>query len=266
MKKILSFLLAAIMILSLSACETPDFLSKLKGGEAAPEPAEPTATVDPYNIVTSTLPEETEAPAPEEEPGAAEAPQPGTVAVNPSNSLDSYKSILSSYADAIKGGWTQAQYTSAGLNSMPALYPKPGAVGYCTYDVNADGTDELLIGRIGTKDVFAVYTLNGDVPNLTVSAGKDSRYFIEPDGIVVNHVKKDNCRGGYLFYTLEGDSLVLNNGLIYDHSVNYSYPWFYVKSDDFNTANASKTANRRAESAVAAYENCAVIPEFIVFE
>ena len=189
-----------------------------------------------------------------------------TGTVWPVESYLSYSGILNLYTQAIKEEWDPAECAERGVNYLTAMVRGYGDVGYWYYDVNEDGSPELFIGCVGSREIYALYTLSADgQPLQLIDAGERSSYYLEPDNCFVNFGSGSAYSGGYRILMMGDGELYLHCALLYDFSVNSEDPWFLAYDDDWDISNDKKVSTSFAESAVRAYEDNYVSPEYVPF-
>lgn len=169
-----------------------------------------------------------------------------------------YNSVLNRYTQAVRENWNAEQCYENDVNYLVATVSGTdcGEVGYCFRDVNADEIPELLIGCVGGKEIYAMFTLNGqNEPVQRIDAGERSSFYLEPDNCFVNFASGSAYSGAYriLMMNRKGD-LYLYCALLYDFSADADEPWYYTTDDDWDVSNDRKMSTAGAEKAIRAYE------------
>lgn len=204
MKKIISWIMILTLSLSLAACagktETPS-------ETPAPETTQAAETTEATEEVT-------------------EVP---TVMAKPL-----YGEILDSYFDALLQGFDPGQYNEKGLNYLVGTLGDVTQVGYCLEDLDGDGSTELLIGAVGEPYIYAMYTVKNGEEVQVIDAGERNTYRLGSDNSFINQGSNSAAQSGTFLMTLENGELKLQDGIVYDASVDEKNPYFYVSGDSFN--------------------------------
>ena len=185
--------------------------------------------------------------------GAASAVQSAGGAPN------AYAGILDAYYTAVT---QQPEFSDlpAGVNFD--LYPFicQNSLGFCYYDVNSDGVQELLIGPVGpdysSEWIFDAYTV-ADGQCITLFQGYERNYLVLlSDGTLVNHSSSGASVNSDVFSHLEGGALVPFYSLIVNSTVNVDNPYFVSNGGDMNSDPATwqSISQQEYEQISAAYE------------
>lgn len=180
------------------------------------------------------------------------APTPTAKPTGTTENISSYQSVINSYYSALKNKLTREQCIQLGVSYLVPDYSET-TLGYCLQDVNGDRVNELLIGS--GKQILAMYTLSGTAPVLVFEGTERSRYYLEPDGILVNVASNSAFQSGYQLFRLNGSKLVLKGAIISDYQADAKNPWYYAEDSDWNVANDQKVTTAKAESWIQAYES-----------
>lgn len=110
-----------------------------------------------------------------------------------------------------------------------------GSIGYCYYDVNADGEPELLIGTVSadypTSWVFDMYTMV-DGECVSVFQGWERNvYCIAADGTIANTASASAFNYWYGFYDLIDGQLSRKLVLVYDAETNPDAPYYLENTE-----------------------------------
>ena len=205
MKKLAGLLLSTLMIFSLAAC-----------GSA---PAETTA------------PETTAAPATETTVPVTEA----TTEVPVVTAKPLYSEVMDSYYDALLQGLDPADYMDRGLNYLPGIVKDLDQVGYVMDDLDGDGVTELLIGSVEEGLIYAMYTVKDGQEVQVIDAGERNTYELTSDGLILNQGSNGAASHGYNLYSFASGELVFQDGLVFDAGKDEQNPWFYTKSETWDS-------------------------------
>ena len=100
-----------------------------------------------------------------------------------------YRELVSQIAQGLERGWIADLVTEVGISEVFRTAEK-GVYGWLQEDINHDGVDELLIGRLTPEGeaspFYDIYTMLGE-DMVHLSTGWDyNHWYLLPDGIFVN--------------------------------------------------------------------------------
>lgn len=178
---------------------------------------------------------------------------------------DAYGAVLDLYNKALYEGWDDERCRNGGVNYLMGNGLTAENVGWCTRDVDGDGSPELLIGSVGKPNFYALYTLVDGQPKQVVDATERSGWCIEPDNILVNDGSNSAFEHITMFYWLKNGRLELNNGIIADYHANEGAPYFLTTDLDDRRDNDTKLSNEKAEELLKAYSSNYVVLDYTPF-
>ena len=170
-----------------------------------------------------------------------------------------YAGILDAYYTAIT---QQPEFSAlpAGVNVDHYPFICQNSLGFCYYDVNSDGVQELLIGPVGpdysSAWIFDAYTV-ADGQCITLFQGYERNYLVLlSDGTLVNRSSSGASVNSDVFSHLEGGALVPFYSLIVNSTVNVDNPYFVSNGGDMNSDPATwqSISQQEYEQISAAYE------------
>lgn len=170
-----------------------------------------------------------------------------------------YAGILDAYYTAIT---QQPEFSALPVGVNVDLYPFicQNSLGFCYYDVNSDGVQELLIGPVGpdysSAWIFDAYTV-ADGQCITLFQGYERDYLVLlSDGTLVNRSSSGASVNSDVFSHLEGGALVPFYSLIVNSTVNVDNPYFVSNGGDVNSDPATwqSISQQEYEQISAAYE------------
>ena len=170
-----------------------------------------------------------------------------------------YAGILDAYYTAVT---QQPEFSDLPAGVNVDLYPFicQNSLGFCYYDVNSDGVQELLIGPVGpdysSAWIFDAYTV-ADGQCITLFQGYERNYLVLlSDGTLVNRSSSGASVNSDVFSHLEGGALVPFYSLIVNSTVNVDNPYLVSNGGDMNSDPATwqSISQQEYEQISAAYE------------
>ena len=170
-----------------------------------------------------------------------------------------YAGILDAYYTAVT---QQPEFSDLPAGVNVDLYPFicQNSLGFCYYDVNSDGVQELLIGPVGpdysSAWIFDAYTV-ADGQCITLFQGYERDYLVLlSDGTLVNRSSSGASVNSDVFSHLEGGALVPFYSLIVNSTVNVDNPYFVSNGGDMNSDPATwqSISQQEYEQISAVYE------------
>lgn len=180
-----------------------------------------------------------------------------------------YDSILRGYLEAMCAAMTDpdnyifdpAEDTLLNLNL--AMYVHTGTLGFCFYDVDGNGVDELIIGSVNEysprESVFDIYTLADGELIPVVQGWERNEYRVTASGEIMNMASASAMNYWYGVYTLENGVLVRDYVLVYNAEENPDAPYYIVNADETQRL----ASNDEAEAIMARFENEAIVFDYI---
>lgn len=160
---------------------------------------------------------------------------PGTTSQNTA----AYKTILDQYHTALSENWEFEALTNNNLNHMCAFYKNTGLtdIGYAFYDIDGNGTNELLIGLVSQDnrggDVFDIYTLTDNKPVMLAQSGERDMYTLCQNGMISEAGSNSAASSFYKFYEFKSGTskLTMVEAVVIDGQWDSDNPYFYTTTD-----------------------------------
>lgn len=185
------------------------------------------------------------------------------------DAMAAYDSILHGYFEAMCAAMTDpdnyifdpAEDTL--LNPNLAMYVHTGTLGFCFYDVDGNGVDELIIGSVNEysprESVFDIYTLVDGELIPVVQGWERNEYRVTASGEIMNMASASAMNYWYGVYTLENGVLVRDYVLVYNAEENPDAPYYIVNADETQRL----ASNDEAETIMSRFENEAIVFDYI---
>lgn len=185
------------------------------------------------------------------------------------DAMAAYDSILRGYLEAMCAAMTDpdnyifdpAEDTL--LNPNLAMYVHTGTLGFCFYDVDGNGVDELIIGTVNEysprESVFDIYTFADGELIPVVQGWERNEYRVTASGEIMNMASASAMNYWYGVYTLENGVLVRDYVLVYNAEENPDAPYYIVSADETQRL----ASNDEAEAIMARFENETIAFDYI---
>lgn len=159
-----------------------------------------------------------------------------------SDAMAAYDGILRGYCEAMYAATTDpdnyifdpVEYKL--LNPNLAMYVHTGTLGFCYYDVDGNGVDELIIGSVNEysprESVFDIYTIAEGELIPVVQGWERNEYRVTASGEIMNMASASAMNYWYGVYTLENGVLVRDYVLVYNAEENPDAPYCIVNADE----------------------------------
>lgn len=159
-----------------------------------------------------------------------------------SSDLSSYSSILQQYRTALQEDWDFDTLMNNGLNYLCAYHKGTGLddIGYSLYDIDNNGTPELLIGELGQTnrggDVYDIYTLSDGNPSLVAQSGERDMFTVCEGGKISEVGSGGAAHTYFQYYDYKDGNCVLIEAVVIDGELDPENPYFYTTADTFDTS------------------------------
>lgn len=208
MKKFLS-IIALVLALSLLLCSCGKKADDKKDESDGTDKVTDSATKEPAEDKETEKPSENEDPKDTDSaPSEPEAPV----------MTEEYKKILTALAGAFPWSYDNV-FLVPGHEEMSYIYvqyPEMDGIGYTLYDIDNNGTNELIIASMDTGFIADVYTMK-DNKAVHLFAGHQRNHFeISESGMIKNFWQGAAAVAGYDYYTLTDGEMVLNKRITLD--------------------------------------------------
>lgn len=175
------------------------------------------------------------ADVPEPENTVPETTEPPVYALTPS-----YEMVLSRYHQALAEDWEFIECEDNQISYMVMFLENLDRLGYYLADLDNNGTPELIISDGNV--IYDLYTDMGGQAVWILSGGERNAYNLCEDGLISNNGSGGAASHMWKFYRLEGDKLVLVQGVTFEGSSEGS-TWKLTEGNDEPTIITEVQAN-----------------------
>ncbi len=175
-----------------------------------------------------------------------------------------YLPVMKKYYLAMAEEWNAEKIDKHSLVDIMLSFEEPfRSIGYCLMDVNTDGVNELLIGKIDSDDkiVWDMYSIkDGKAYRVLVSGERNRHYICEGDEgyIIANEIHTNAMNYSYTYYADLDESIIKERlSLINDE-------WHYMA--DYLNVTSYVVDEERVNEIVGSYRAKYITPGFIPFE
>ncbi len=236
-KRIFTLIIITLICLStLTGCGILSMISRKDKPQGEPESAEapsPEPEVSPSpEPEPSPAPEPTPSPEPSPEPSPTPEPSPEPVSSYPFREFSSNEEVLYLYKEAAEVNYSKEQieqlFDWTGLSDYNWPYAAPDEkIGYFTYDIDSDGSEELFITCNGK--IADIYCSDGERIRLCMSSSRSVEFTLYPEGMMKYSIVKESgdTEIWYRYDSTLGDYFsVFEKEYIEDYGESY-YTFFY---------------------------------------
>lgn len=171
-----------------------------------------------------------------------------------------YQDVLERFEVALDEDWDVDMLQSADMSYM-YVFDSNGEdeVGFCFYDLDQNGTSELLIGKVVPGDfykgmIFDMYTVINEKIVSVLSSGERYRYYLCEDNRISLEASGGAGYSYYLFCDFDGGTGTLKpkEAIIYDSDYDRENPWFYT-AGSLEKEDYTQTTEREAREIINSY-------------
>ena len=194
-----------------------------------------------------------------------------------------YDEVLQKYFEAIENSWNADKCKKNRINDIITYYASSDCpmeeAGYLAYDLDGDGTNELLIGEITEGDkpdfIFDAYTVKRGkccrIYDLASTAGERDRFYVAKDNTLYEEASGGASEAKIMHYSLRSEftytELWVEDGVKYSEDGEggkddpyYSYAGNgYISSNNWEQITKAEY-NKYADNAEASYLDLELIP------
>lgn len=138
---------------------------------------------------------------------------------------DPYKEVLNRYRLAIDEKWQFMECENNQISYMIMFHGNLDRLGYYLCDLDENGTAELIVSDGNV--IYDLYTMVDGKVIWVVTGGERNSYNLCEDGLISNYAASSAASHAINFFRLEGEELVLVQGLTFEGS-NEGNTWTLV--------------------------------------
>ena len=143
-----------------------------------------------------------------------------------------YDEIVNQYYNGMALNWATEDFREHNLCYLAGYETGVDRIGYCVRDINGDGVDELMIGRIDEYSdpgmFYDLYTMIDGQRVLVKSSGERDRYYLCQDQTIANEGSSGAALSIWGYYDFVSGQLQLKEGIFTDGDKHPENPYFYT--------------------------------------
>ena len=183
-----------------------------------------------------------------------------------------YNDILKLHVKAVKEKWNEEKLLTEKMSTVYSYINQnndntPDIIGYAYHDANADGIDELLIGKIAKNEkeatIYDIYTMVDRKPTHVISSNNNNGYYVCDDSFICEEYFMRGNENGVIVYFLEENSTELfpQVGFKYSEIEGKQNPWFLCYDPELkNWENVSEKTFKERKAIFDKYSKIEFIP------
>lgn len=148
-----------------------------------------------------------------------------------------YDEIVNQYYNGMALNWSTEDFREHNLCYLAGYETGVDRIGYCVRDINGDGVDELMIGRIDEYSdpgmFYDLYTMIDGQRVLVKSSGERDRYYLCQDQTIANEGSGGAVLSVWGYYDFVSGQLQLKESVFMDGNTHPENPWFYTTTTFF---------------------------------
>lgn len=151
-----------------------------------------------------------------------------------SAAFQSYDEVIAAVRETMANDGDHEAFEALGISYLYAYPDDPEApFGYAFYDLNGDGSDELLMGVGGEYGFFVdgFAMVDGKLEHFLGAGGERDRYYLCEGNFLHEQGSSGAMNSFDWFFTFDGDMLQLVEEVNLNAEADEENPWFYVGED-----------------------------------
>lgn len=148
-----------------------------------------------------------------------------------------YDEIVNQYYNGMALNWSTEDFREHNLCYLAGYETGVDRIGYCVRDINGDGVEELMIGRIDEYSdpgmFYDLYTMIDGQRVLVKSSGERDRYYLCQDQTIANEGSGGAVLSVWGYYNFVSGQLQLKESVFMDGNTHPENPWFYTTTAFF---------------------------------